>query len=85
MLVTVRQSSPVQQQIIQPSREDWRSRGRSGGVQGGSFTPPRMVVKDGKASTNVTFAEPGMLRRAYADDGVVFSDVDFHRNGVTAG
>ena len=37
------------------------------------FTPARMVVKDGKASTNVTFAEPGTYTiRAYADDGVVF-------------
>jgi hypothetical protein len=78
-LVTVRQSSPIQQQIIQPSREglavtwtQWRGPGRL------SFTPPRMVVKDGKASTNVTFAEPGTYTiRAYADDGVVFEPTDF--------
>jgi hypothetical protein len=78
-LVTVRQSSPVQQQIVQPSREglavtwtQWRGPGRL------SFTPPRMVVKDGKASTDVTFTEPGTYTiRAYADDGVVFEPADF--------
>jgi len=77
-LVTIRQSSPIQQQIIQPSREglavtwtQWRGPGRL------SFTPPRMVVKDGKASTSVTFAEPGTyVIRAYADDGVVFEPTD---------
>jgi hypothetical protein len=77
-LVTIRQSGPVQQQIVQPSREglavtwtQWRGPGRL------SFTPQRMVVKDGKASTNVTFAEPGTyVIRAYADDGVVFEPVD---------
>jgi hypothetical protein len=77
-LVTIRQSSPIQQQIIQPSREglavtwtQWRGPGRL------SFTPPRMVVKDGKASTNVTFAEPGTyVIRAFADDGVVFEPTD---------
>ncbi len=69
----------MQQQIIQPSREglavtwtQWRGPGRL------SFTPPRMVVKDGKASTSVTFAEPGTYTiRAYADDGVVFEPTDF--------
>jgi hypothetical protein len=77
-LVTIRQSSPIQQQIIQPSREglavtwtQWRGPGRL------SFTPQRMVVKDGKASTNVTFAEPGTyVIRAYADDGIVFEPTD---------
>ena len=34
-------------------------------------------MKDGKASTNVTFAEPGTyVIRAYADDGVVFEPAD---------
>jgi hypothetical protein len=77
-LVTIRQSGPVQQQIVQPSREglavtwtQWRGPGRL------SFTPQRMVVKDGKASTNVTFTEPGTYTiRAYADDGVVFEPAD---------
>jgi hypothetical protein len=77
-LVTIRQSSPVQQQIVQPSREglavtwtQWRGPGRL------TFTPQRMVVKDGKASANVTFFEPGTYTiRAYADDGVVFEAAD---------
>jgi hypothetical protein len=77
-LVTIRQSSPVQQQIIQPSREglavtwtQWRGPGRL------SFKPSRMVVKDGKASTAVTFSQPGTyVIRAYADDGIVFEPVD---------
>jgi hypothetical protein len=77
-LVTIRQSSPVAQQIVQPSREglavtwtQWRGPGRL------SFTPPRMVVKDGKASTVVSFSEPGTyVVRAYADDGVVFEPAD---------
>ena len=77
-LVTIRQSSPVQQQIVQPSREglavtwtQWRGPGRL------TFTPPRMVVKDGQAATAVTFAEPGTyVIRAYADDGVVFEPAD---------
>jgi hypothetical protein len=77
-LVTVRQSSPVQQQIIQPSREglavtwtQWRGPGRL------TFKPARMVVKDGKASTTVTFGQPGTyVIRAYADDGIVFEPAD---------
>jgi hypothetical protein len=77
-LVTIRQSGPVQQQIIQPSREglavtwtQWRGPGRL------TFTPQRMVVKDGKASANVTFSAPGTyVIRAYADDGVVFEAAD---------
>ena len=78
-LVTIRQSSPVQQQIVQPSRDglavtwtQWRGPGRL------TFTPNRMVVKDGKATTSVTFSEPGTyVIRAYADDGVVFEPADF--------
>jgi hypothetical protein len=78
-LVTVRQSGPVQQQIIQPSREglavtwtQWRGPGRL------TFNPMRVPVKDGKAATSVTFAEPGTyMIRAYADDGVVFEAADF--------
>jgi hypothetical protein len=78
-LVTVRQSGPVQQQIVQPSRDglsvtwtQWRGPGRL------TFNPPRMLVKDGKASTAVTFSDPGTyVVRAYADDGVVFEPADF--------
>jgi hypothetical protein len=78
-LVTVRQSGPVQQQVIQPSREglrvtwtEWRGPGPL------TFDPMRVVVKDGKASTAVTFSEPGTyVIRAYADDGVVFEAADF--------
>ncbi len=77
-LVTIRQSSPIQQQIIQPSREglavtwtQWRGPGRL------TFAPARTVVKEGKASTNVTFTEPGIyVIRAFADDGIVFEATD---------
>lgn len=77
-LVTVRQSGPTQQQIIQPSREGlavtwthWRGPGRL------TFTAMRTAVKDGKASTQVTFSEPGTyVVRAYADDGIVFESAD---------
>jgi len=77
-LVTIRQSSPIQQQIIQPSREglavtwtQWRGPGRL------TFAPARTVVKEGKASTNVTFTEPGTyVIRAFADDGIVFEPTD---------
>jgi hypothetical protein len=77
-LVTVRQSGPTQQQIVQPSREglavtwtQWRGPGRL------TFTPARTVVKDGKASTEVTFSQPGTyVIRAYADDGIVFEPAD---------
>ena len=42
-----------------------------------TFAPPRTVVKEGKASTNVTFTEPGTyVIRAFADDGIVFEATD---------
>jgi hypothetical protein len=77
-LVTIRQSSPVAQQIIQPNREglsvtwtQWRGPGRL------TFSPARVLVKDGKASAQVTFSEPGAyIIRAYADDGIVFESAD---------
>jgi hypothetical protein len=77
-IVTVRQSGPVQQHVVQPSREglavtwtQWRGPGQL------AFTPPRMVVKDGKATTSVTFQQPGThVIRAFADDGIVFEPVD---------
>jgi hypothetical protein len=69
----------MKQQIVQPSREgltvtwtQWRGPGRL------TFSPPRMVVKDGQASTRVTFPGPGhYVVRAYADDGIVFEPADF--------
>lgn len=77
-LVTIRQGSPVQQQIIKPSREGlavtwthWRGAGRL------TFDPATMLVKDGKASTRVSFSAPGTyVIRAYADDGVVLEPTD---------
>ncbi len=77
-LVTIRQSGPTQQQIIQPSRDGlavtwthWRGPGRL------TFTPMRSAVKEGRASTAVTFTEPGTyVIRAYADDGIVFESAD---------
>lgn len=77
-LVLIRQSSPVQQQIIQPNREglsvtwtQWRGPGRL------TFNPARVLVKDGQAATTVTFSAPGSyVIRAYADDGIVFTPAD---------
>jgi len=81
-LTSIRQNGPVQQQIIQPNREgltvtwtQWRGPGRL------TFAPMRVVVRDGKASTTVTFAEPGLfVIRAYADDGIVFEPADITVN-----
>jgi len=77
-LVTIRQSGPVQQQIVKPSREglavtwtQWRGPGRA------SFAPMTVLVKDGRASTQASFNEPGTyVVRAYADDGIVFEPAD---------
>jgi hypothetical protein len=85
-LVTVRQSGPTQQQIIQPSRDglavtwtQWRGPGRV------TFTPMRVTVKEGKAATAVTFTEPGTyVIRAYADDGIVFEPADVTVNVAAA-
>ena len=49
----------------------WRGRGKL------TFDPMTMVVKDGKATTNVVFTEPGTyVIRAYADDGIVTTPAD---------
>ena len=64
---------PTTQAIVKPSREglavtwtQWRGPGTL------TFDPMTVVVKDGKASTRVTFTEPGTyVIRAYADDGVL--------------
>lgn len=76
-LVTTR-FGPVQQQVIQPSRQGlavtwthWRGPGKI------TFTPKMAVVKDGKASTTASFSEPGTyVVRAYADDGVWLEAAD---------
>jgi hypothetical protein len=76
-LVTAR-FGPVQQQVIQPSRQGlavtwthWRGPGTI------TFAPRSMPVKDGKATTTATFSEPGTyVVRAYADDGVWVEGVD---------
>jgi len=42
-----------------------------------SFEPMRVPVVDGKATTKVSFSEPGTYRlRAYADDGVLTTPLD---------
>jgi hypothetical protein len=42
-----------------------------------TFEPMRAAVKDGKASTKVSFSAPGSYRlRAYADDGVLITPLD---------
>jgi len=69
---------PTTQAIVKPSREglavtwtQWRGPGTL------TFDPMTVVVKDGKASTRVTFTEPGTyVIRAYADDGVLAVPAD---------
>jgi hypothetical protein len=76
-LVTTR-GGPVQQQIVQPSRQGlavtwthWRGPAKI------TFEPRSMPVKDGKAMTSATFREPGTyVVRAYADDGVWLEAAD---------
>lgn len=76
-LITTR-GGPVQQQIVQPSRQGlavtwthWRGPGKI------TFEPRTMPVKDGKATTAATFSEPGTyVVRAYADDGVWLESAD---------
>jgi hypothetical protein len=42
-----------------------------------TFTPRKIAVADGKASTTVTFSAPGTyVLRAYADDGILVSAAD---------
>src|SRR6266851_4552719 len=69
---------PTSQAIVKASREGlavtwthWRGHGKL------TFDPMTMVVKDGKATTNVVFTEPGTyVIRAYADDGIVTTPAD---------
>jgi len=42
-----------------------------------TFSPPKSVVADGKASTAITFSQPGTYTvRAYADDGILLDSTD---------
>jgi len=76
-LLTVRER-PITQAIVKPSRQGlavtwthWRGPGKV------TFDPTTMAVKDGKATTRVTFSEPGTyVIRAYADDGIVATPAD---------
>ncbi len=69
---------PTTQAIVKPSREGlavtwthWRGPGKL------TFDPTTVVVKDGKATTRVTFSEPGTyVVRAYADDGIIAVPAD---------
>jgi hypothetical protein len=82
-LLTTRER-PTTQAIVKPSRQGlavtwthWRGSGRL------SFDPLTMVVKDGKATTHVTFPEPGThVIRAYADDGILTTPADITINVV---
>ncbi len=76
-LLTTRER-PTTQAIVKPSRQGlavtwthWRGPGKL------TFDPMTMVVKDGKATTHVVFAEPGTyVIRAYADDGILATAAD---------
>jgi hypothetical protein len=69
---------PTSQAIVKPSRQglavtwtDWRGPGEL------TFEPMTELVKNGKASTTVTFSQPGTyVIRAYADDGVIATPAD---------
>jgi len=76
-LLTTRER-PTTQAIVKPSRQglavtwtQWRGPGKL------TFDPMTIVVKDGKATTHVVFAEPGTyVIRAYADDGILTTPAD---------
>ena len=69
---------PITQAIVKPSRQglavtwtQWRGPGKV------TFDPMTMVVKDGKATTQAAFSEPGTyVIRAYADDGILATPAD---------
>ena len=77
-LVTMRTASPRNQQVVKPNRDGlavtwthYRGPGRA------SFDPMSGLVKDGKATTKVSFSHPGTHQiRAYADDGVLLATAD---------
>jgi hypothetical protein len=48
-----------------------------------TFEPATMVVKNGKATTRIVFAEPGTyVIRAYADDGILATPADVTINVI---
>src|SRR5262245_7849592 len=48
-----------------------------GSDEGVKFEPQRVAVKDGRASSTVSFAKPGSyVLRGYADDGVLLTAID---------
>jgi hypothetical protein len=77
-LVTIRTASPRNQQVVKPNRDGlavtwthYRGPGKA------TFDPMSALVKDGKATTKVSFSHPGTHRiRAYADDGVLLGMAD---------
>ena len=77
-LVTVRQSARCSSRSFSRAARGWRSRGRSGGVRGGSRSRRRgWSSRTARHRRSVTFSEPGTYTiRAYADDGVVFEPTD---------
>lgn len=82
-LLTPREG-PRSQAIVKPTREglaatwvQWRGPGKL------TFDPGMVVVKDGKATTQVAFPEPGTyVVRAYADDGILTTTADATINVV---
>jgi len=76
-LLTTRER-PTSQAIVKPARQGlavtwthWRGPGKV------TFDSMTMVVKDGKATTQVAFPEPGTyVIRAYADDGILLTPAD---------
>jgi hypothetical protein len=76
-LLTTRER-PTSQAVVKPSRQGlavtwthWRGPGKL------TFDPAMTVVKDGKATTQVAFTEPGTyVIRAYADDGILTTPAD---------
>src|SRR5262245_45199327 len=77
-LVTIRTASPRNQQVIKPNPEGlsvtwthYRGPGKA------SFEPMSALVKDGTATTKVSFSHPGRHQiRAYADDGIMLGTAD---------
>jgi hypothetical protein len=77
-LVTIRTAAPRTQQVVKPNRDGlavtwthYRGPGKA------TFDTMSALVKDGKATTKVSFSHPGMHRiRAYADDGVLLGTAD---------
>ena len=77
-LVTVRTAGPKTQQVVKPNREGLAVTWTHYRVPGkASFDPMSGLVKDGKATTKVSFSHPGKHQiRAYADDGILLGTAD---------